>query len=171
MRDSGAGRRLASAPGGQVHDPRLRRIEALSWFLDNSIRIPGVGYRFGYDALIGLVPGIGDLAGMGLSVYILIQAGRLGIRRATLARMVLNIGLEALVGVIPLLGDIFDVAWKANARNVALVHHELGVSRDRQEISNRRFFLLLGMVLLGVVGIAVGLIVLLAEAVENLLGM
>lgn len=171
MRDPRARRTPASNPAGQARDPRLQRVEALSWFLDNSIRIPGLGYRIGYDALIGLVPAVGDIAGMGFSAYILVQAARLRVRRATLVRMAINVGLEALIGTIPVLGDVFDAGWKANARNVALVHRDLGVSGGRQEVSNRRFFLLLGMLLLVVVGAAVGLIVLLAGAVDRFLGL
>lgn len=171
MRVPGARETWACGPVGQARDPRLRRVEALSWFLDNAIRIPGLGYRIGYEALIGLVPVIGDFAGMALSAFIVVEAARLHVRRATLARMVLNVGLETLIGAIPALGDLFDVVWKANARNVALIHRDLGVSGGRQEISNRRFFLLLGVVLVLVVGAAVGLIVLLAGAVARLLGL
>lgn len=110
-------------------DPRregaLRRLDTLGYLLDNSIPVPGTRFRFGADALIGLVPGVGDAAGALLSAYIVVQAARLGAPAPSLARMLLNVGVEALVGAVPVAGDAFDAAWKANARNVAILRREL----------------------------------------------
>lgn len=97
---------------------RLRR---LAWLLDSSIRIPGTRWTVGIDALIGLVPGLGDAVGVLLSSYIVYQAARLGATRGVLARMVLNIAIEGLVGAIPILGDLFDAGFKANQRNIRLL--------------------------------------------------
>jgi hypothetical protein len=103
----------------------LRRLDSLSYLLDNSIRVPGTNARFGADAVIGLIPGIGDAAGALMSAYIVVQAARLGAPAASLVRMLLNVGVEALFGAVPILGDLFDAAFKANARNVAILRREL----------------------------------------------
>lgn len=103
----------------------LRRLDSLSYLLDNSIRVPGTNARFGADALIGLVPGFGDAAGALMSAYIVVQAARLGAPAASLVRMLLNVGIEALFGAVPVLGDLFDAAFKANARNVAILRREM----------------------------------------------
>jgi len=98
-----------------------RRIDRLAWLLDSSIPIPGLKFRIGIEALIGLVPGIGDLVGVLLSSYIVREAARAGVSRAVLARMVLNVAIEGVVGMVPLAGDLFDAAWKANQRNAVLL--------------------------------------------------
>lgn len=100
---------------------KLKRLERLAWVLDSSIPIPGTPWKIGLDGLIGLVPGIGDLSAGIISTYILFQALRLGAPTMVIARMALNIGLESVVGVIPVAGDLFDFAFKANQRNVALM--------------------------------------------------
>lgn len=112
-------RRLTGA--GQHRQRTLKQVNQLAWLLDNSINIPVINYRIGLDALIGLLPGLGDMAGLILSSYIVLQAVRLGAPRPILTRMVLNIGIEAAVGLVPVLGDIFDATFKANARNVQLL--------------------------------------------------
>ena len=99
----------------------MKRLDSLAYALDNSIRIPGTGARVGLDAVIGLIPGIGDAAGTAMSAYIVIQAARIGAPLAVILRMLLNVGLETVVGAVPLVGDLFDAGWKANARNMALL--------------------------------------------------
>jgi hypothetical protein len=113
----------------------LDQVNRLAWLLDNSIRIPIINYRIGLDALIGLIPGLGDTAGMLLSSFILMQAVRLGVPRATLLRMVFNIAIEALVGMIPIFGDIFDATFKANARNVRLLTQAVDSQRAGRRFS------------------------------------
>jgi hypothetical protein len=103
----------------------LRRLDALSHLLDNSIPVPGTQARFGLDAVIGLVPGFGDAAGAVVSAYVVVQAARLGASVPTLIRMLVNVGVEAVAGAVPVLGDLFDAAFKANARNVALLRREM----------------------------------------------
>lgn len=104
---------------------RLRLIRKLSYYLDNSIGIPGTGYRVGLDAIIGLVPGLGDVAGAILSAYIVYEASRLGVPKKTLLHMTFNVALETLIGAVPIVGDVFDAAWKANTRNIVLLDKHL----------------------------------------------
>jgi hypothetical protein len=100
-------------------DPRLRRLRHLAWLLDQSFTIGGK--RFGLDPLLGLIPGLGDWAGAGLSLYVVYEAMRLGVPWPVIARMLGNIAIEALVGTVPVAGDIFDFVWQANIRNLQLV--------------------------------------------------
>lgn len=125
------------APAPAPADPRVRQLDALGRLLDDSIPIPGTGRRIGVDALIGLVPGFGDAAGALLSAYIVAQAARLGVSRATLLRMAGNVGVEAIVGTIPLLGDLFDAGFKANLRNLRLLHAHLQQPADVRRASRR----------------------------------
>jgi hypothetical protein len=110
---------------GTPRDNAVRRLDTLSYVLDNSIPLPGTSRRFGLDAVIGLVPGFGDAAGALMSAYIVVQAARLGAPASSLVRMLLNVGIEAVVGAIPFAGDLFDAWFKANARNVTLLRQEL----------------------------------------------
>ena len=103
------------------HEARLQRLRLLSRVLDAQWSIPGTRYRVGLDGLVGLIPGVGDAAGALLSTYILYEAMRLGAPRRVLLRMAANIGLETVVGALPVVGDLFDVAWHANTKNVALL--------------------------------------------------
>jgi hypothetical protein len=103
-------------------EARLKRIRLLSRLLDERFRIPGTTYRVGFDGLLGLIPGVGDVAGALLSVYILYEAMQLGAPGTVLLRMIANIGIDAVGGAIPVMGDIFDMAWKANKKNAALLH-------------------------------------------------
>ena len=97
-----------------------RRLRRLAWLLDSAIRLPG-GFRIGFDGLIGLVPGIGDLLAALLSSYIVIEAARLKAPSSVLMRMVLNVALELGIGLVPVIGDLFDFVFKANLRNVQLL--------------------------------------------------
>jgi hypothetical protein len=108
------------------HSERTRqRLQRLAWVLDSSVPVPGLKFRFGLEAVLGLIPGFGDAAGVVLSSYIVHQAWRMGVPRSVLLRMWLNIVIEGVVGAVPLLGDVFDAVWKANMRNVALLEAHL----------------------------------------------
>ena len=89
--------------------------------MDSAYVVPGTNWRFGWDAIIGVMPGAGDVVGTAVSAYIIYEGARLGASRATLARMVLNVAVDAAVGAVPLLGDLFDAAWKSNAKNLRLL--------------------------------------------------
>lgn len=109
-------------PWAPQDEGRLKRIRLLSRLLDEQFRVPGTTYRVGLDGLLGLIPGVGDVAGTLLSAYILYEAIRLGAPRTVLLRMIANIGIDTVGGAIPVVGDIFDMAWKANKKNAALLH-------------------------------------------------
>src|SRR6267143_914176 len=136
--------------------PSFAAVSKLAYWLDAGIRIPGTSLRFGLDPILGLIPGFGDAAGAILAGWILVEAVRLGASRATVIRIAGNVTLDAAVGAVPLVGDIFDFAWKANLRNVALLERHLAAP-DRAERADRWFVLL---VILGVFAMALGLLVL-----------
>lgn len=131
------------------------QLEWLAWLLDSSIRIPGINFRIGVDALIGLVPGLGDMVGVLLSSYIVGQAWQLGVPKSTLARMGFNVLLEGVAGSVPVLGDLFDAAWKANQRNVRLLHAHL--DNPRRAVRASRGFLAVLVALLVALLLGVGL--------------
>ena len=133
-----------------------RRLNRLAWLLDSSIPIPGTRFSIGIDALIGLVPFIGDLVGVLLSSTILVEAARLGAGRSVLARMALNVAVEGLAGLVPLAGDVFDAAWKANQRNVRLLNQWL----DQPQRAERSSVLLVAGLVAGLVALVVILLLL-----------
>jgi len=100
---------------------RRTRLRRLAWILDSSIRVPGTRFTFGLDPILGLFPVLGDLLGVIVSSYIVIEAARLGAPGSLLARMLLNIAIEGLIGALPVAGDVFDAVWKANQRNVEML--------------------------------------------------
>lgn len=108
--------------------PDIRDIEILAVLLDSRFRVPFTDFRFGLDPILGLIPGIGDAAMALPACYILYRAHRLGVRRRVLARMGWNIAIDLVIGTIPLLGDFFDAAFRANLRNLALIHREIAES-------------------------------------------
>lgn len=141
---------------------RLRRLRSLAWLLDNSIPLPG-GLRVGIDALIGLVPGIGDAIGAVVSAYIINEARALGAPRSVLLRMSGNVMIETLIGAIPFAGDIFDAAYKANMRNLALLErYQLDPVGSRR--SSRAFVFVFSvlLVLLVLAMIAIPILVIIA---------
>lgn len=118
--------RLAmTSPRSAPAPESLERVRSLSRVLDTAIRIPGTNMRFGLDALIGLIPGVGDIVGAGMSGFIILTAARLGASPLVLLRMLANVGVDAIVGAVPLAGDLFDIAWRANTRNAALLERHL----------------------------------------------
>ncbi len=115
-----------------------KRLDRLAWYMDSSIPLPGSGARVGIDALIGLIPGIGDTLGAIVSSYILSEAVRLGAPKTILVKMAFNIFLDAAVGVLPVLGDLFDFVWKANQRNVNLLEEYM--VQPRKAVASSRLF-------------------------------
>ena len=126
----------------------------LARVLDEAVRIPGTNIRIGLDALLGLLPGGGDIAGGVFSGLIILQAARAGAPTPVLGRMLANVAIDVVVGAIPLLGDLFDVAWRANTRNVRLLESW----RERPATTKRASALTVGGILLALfvlVGLAV----------------
>lgn len=103
----------------------LKRLERFSQLTDSAVRIPFTRVNVGVEAAIGLVPVVGDFAGLVLSSYVLVEAHRIGASRRVKAHMVKNLLLDALVGSVPLVGDAFDVLYKANIRNTRLLKEDL----------------------------------------------
>ena len=109
----------------QSRAQRIARLDGLATLLDTAFFIPGTNIRFGIDAMIGLVPGIGDAITTAMSLYIIHEARQLGAPRQLIARMLANVLLDGVVGAVPLLGDAFDVMYRANRRNMALLRNHL----------------------------------------------
>jgi hypothetical protein len=99
----------------------LDRLDMLATLFDTALVVPGTKIRFGVEALLRLIPGIGDAAASALSLYLLYEASRLGVPRLLLARMLANVVLEGAIGAVPIAGDAFDVFFRANRRNIALL--------------------------------------------------
>ena len=103
--------------------------------LDSAFRVPGTGIRFGIDAILGLVPGLGDLSAPVFAAALILTGFRMRVPWVVLARMVLNAGIDMVLGLVPILGDLVDIAWKANLRNLALLerHAQPGVAPRRAD--------------------------------------
>jgi hypothetical protein len=114
---------------GPSREATMRRLEWLTWFTDNSIRIPGTNRTIGADGFASLIPGIGTFIGTGLSLYLVVEAVRHGAGLKTVAKMGGNVVLDTLVGAIPAVGFLFDMAFKANQRNLRLLKRELNARR------------------------------------------
>ena len=110
-----------------MHNPNqnnatLRHLDGLAKLMHAQFKVPGTNIRFGIDAIIGLIPGIGDVAGLMVSGYMIVVLATNGASGFVLARIILNVLIDALFGTIPILGDLFDIAFKSNQRNMKLVH-------------------------------------------------
>lgn len=132
----------------------LRRVRTLSYLLDNAIRIPGTRHRIGLDPLIGLLTGGGDIAGAILSAYIILEATRFGLPRKTLMQMLGNLLTDSIVGSLPLIGDLFDVTWKANTRNLALLEAHVANPQPQRAADRSFIFFVIALLILIVVGVA-----------------
>lgn len=113
----------------------LDRLRQVAELYDAGIRIPGTRFRIGLDPLIGLVPGLGDLIGAGVALWIVAEAIRLGASGFVLFRMLVNIAIDTLGGAIPVAGDVFDALWKANLKNVRLLERHLAQAATLEELS------------------------------------
>jgi len=127
-------------------------LDNLAHYLDGLFRIPGTGWRFGLDSLIGLIPNVGDTLTSFASFYILVAGVRYGVPKITLLRMAFNIGLDYVVGIIPFIGDAFDFVWKANKQNMDLIR-ERATGKDVGTTSDYIFvFGIIGLLILVLVG-------------------
>ncbi len=137
----------------RVIDPKL---ETLALWMDSAFHIPILGTRFGLDALIGLVPGVGDTVSSLVSLYILNSARQHGIPRVTLMRMAANVAVDYLVGAVPILGDFFDVYWKANLKNVALLRQHIDANPILERRSRIGDWLFMGLLMFGLIVLLIG---------------
>ena len=106
-------------------EARYRRLRHVAVLMDGVLRVPGTRFRFGLNSLIGLPPGAGDAMLAAISLWIVWQGSKLGLPREKIARMLGNVAIEAALGSVPVLGDLFDVVWKANLRNLAIIDKHL----------------------------------------------
>jgi hypothetical protein len=113
---------------------RIARLDALATLMDTAFVVPGTNIRFGVDALIGLIPGIGDAITTLIALYIVREARELGASRLLVWRMLGNVAIDGLFGAVPLVGDAFDVAWRANRRNLKLLRDHLDSVERRRAI-------------------------------------
>lgn len=129
---------------------RLASARAIARLLDDAVPIPGTNVRVGLDALLGLLPGVGDVTGLVFGGYLVMLAARAGAPGSVVARMIVNLALDTAIGAVPLLGDVADIAWKANRRNLALLERALA----QPERERRRSALVLGGALAGLATLA-----------------
>ncbi len=154
------------ADPGSVEETR-RRLDMVAWLMDSAIEIPGLKVRMGVDSILGLLPVVGDAISALISTYIVAEAARLGAPRPVIARMTVNVLTDTIVGMVPVAGDVFDVAWKANRKNVQLLSDYLD---QPKKTSRRSWWYLCGTIgflvaLLAVLGlIIVGAFKLMAAA-------
>ena len=130
----------------RVNDERSRRslehLRAISQLFDQAFAIPGTKWRFGLDALFGLVPGLGDIAGSLVAVYAMRVARSLNAPPTIQLHMLTNIALDALIGMVPILGDLFDFAFKAQTRNLALLDAHVATPHKAARRSRRGLMLI-----------------------------
>ncbi|MBV9211707.1 MAG: DUF4112 domain-containing protein [Acidobacteria bacterium] len=149
-------------------------LDQISRWMDGLFRIPGVGWRFGLDALVGLIPGVGDTATTLVSFYILAAGVRYRVPKVTLLRMGLNIAIDYLLGSVPVVGDVFDAIWKANQMNVELLKERATVSAEEArsgKISDWLFvaviILILLVLLFGSIALSIYLLTLLVKYLSS----
>ena len=149
-------------------------LELLARWMDNVFEIPGTRIRFGLDPLLGLLPGLGDLLTTLVSLYILGAARRYGVPRVTLLRMASNIAIDAALGSVPFVGDVFDVFWKSNVKNVALLQRHIRATPAEQRRARSGDWLFLAALILillallaGALAVAYGLIYLVGRALAQ----
>jgi hypothetical protein len=144
---------------------RTKRVRVLARLLDSAITVPGTSWKIGFDPIIGLIPGIGDLIGAVMSGYIILEAVRADVPAVTLVRMLVNVGIDTLLGAVPAVGDVFDAAWKSNTMNVALLERYIAgtgnvpgsVPVKRRNVLGTIAIALLVLVLIVGAGLALGI--------------
>lgn len=161
----------AVAPSVRSRAQVERSLDQLSTLMDGLFRIPGTGWRVGLDAIVGLIPGIGDFATTAVSFYILAAGVRYRVPKVTLLRMAANIGVDYLLGAIPVVGDLFDAAWKSNQMNVELLRNRAAVSAEEAAHGRASDWLFLGVIVLGLLALLVGSIAVSLWLLTQLVGM
>jgi hypothetical protein len=129
---------LSGLDARMTHEERLAQVKWLASLMDDRFAVPGTPLRFGWDSVIGLFPGLGDVLTSAISLLIVHHAWQTGASRFTIARMLGNVGVDFLVGALPFLGDAFDVLWKANRKNARLLEQHLRRQADKERPSQFR---------------------------------
>ena len=150
-------------PAARRPVPRDPWIDRIAWLMDNCIPIGR--WSIGLDGLIGLVPGLGDLAGSMVSLLIIVRAVAAGVPRVAIGRMVANVAIETIVGAFPLVGDAFDMAFKANVRNASIYYDSL--SAPDRGLRHWGFFALLAVALLAILAAPLLTVILLMKAING----
>jgi hypothetical protein len=161
----------AVAPSARSRAEVERSLDQLSTLMDGLFRIPGTGWRIGLDAIVGLIPGVGDLATTAVSVYILAAGVRYRVPKVTLLRMAANVGVDYLFGAIPVVGDLFDAAWKSNQMNVELVRKRATATPEEATHGRASDWLFLGLIVLGLLALLAGSIAASLWLLTQLVGM
>lgn len=151
-----------------------RELETLAHWMDSVFEIPGTGIRLGLDPIVGLIPGLGDLLTTLVSLYIVSAARRYGLPRVTLVRMASNIAIDLVLGSLPFVGDAFDVFWKSNERNVALLRrHVLATPAEHRRVRSGDWLFMAGLatlllaLLAASLALAYGIIYLIGQALYH----
>ena len=119
----------------ELNEEKLLRLKLLSERLDNSIKIPGTNQKIGIDAIVGIIPILGDFIGAIFSTYILYSGIKMGVSSKIVKKMATNIAIEFIIGSIPIIGDIFDALWKANKRNVELIEEATLENQEKYRLN------------------------------------
>jgi hypothetical protein len=144
------------ASGSRAMSKHLTTLRQIARVMDDAVRVPGTDFRIGLDAILGLFPGLGDVAGGLTTAYTIVVAQQMGAPKAVLLRMLWNVLVDTVVGSVPVLGDVFDAAYRANRRNVNLVE-KYSLAPTETERSSKGFVavLLIGLALIVIGGITV----------------
>ena len=129
----------------ELNEEKLLRLKLLSERLDDSIKIPGTNQKIGIDAIIGLIPILGDFIGVIFSTYIMYSGIKMGVSSKIVKKMAANIAIEFIIGSIPIIGDIFDALWKANKRNVELIEE---ATVENQENYRLNYLIMASLIIL-----------------------
>lgn len=126
--------RVDYASNDTMAPAEIQRLDRIANLLDSRFKV--LGFRFGFDGLLGLIPVVGDAAALGISGYLIAEAARSGAKKRTIMKMAMNTGVDALIGSIPLVGDVFDFAFKANNRNIRLLRRDMQRRHDERSKSD-----------------------------------
>lgn len=132
-----------------------KSLDNLAWLMDDLFRVPVLGWRFGLDALIGLIPGFGDTASSLVSFYILVNAVRYRVPKITLLRMGMIYAIDYAVGSLPVVGDLFDAWWKSNQKNLDLLRKRATVSEEEARAASTSDWVFVGGIIAVLAGLAV----------------
>lgn len=152
--------REKGAPRQSMEQARRVEVEEsldhLSRWMDGLFRIPGLGWRFGLDAIVGLIPGVGDTITSLASFYILASAVRYRVPKITLLRMGFNVGIDYVLGAVPFVGDLFDAAWKSNQMNMELIRQRATVSKEEASRGRLSDWLFVGVIIMVLIALLIG---------------